>query len=123
MRDKIFLTYVITDVLFLASGALLIIFALKSKAEAARTPTVKHVARDLLLMQCPLNGQHSHPSLGQPYSIQNSGGRKCRHGLRHVPNLRTSDDHAHDSRLAQVPRIHGRRLRPIHMGYRPGYLV
>ncbi len=56
MRDKVFLTYVLMDVLFLASGALLIAFALKTEAEVAKPPNIEHVARDLLLMECPLNG-------------------------------------------------------------------
>jgi hypothetical protein len=56
------------DVLFLASGALLIIFALKTEAEVAKAPTIEHVARDLLLMECPLNGQYF-LSLHDPPSI------------------------------------------------------
>ena len=68
MRDKILLTYVLMDVLFLASGALLIVFALKTEAEVAKAPTIEHVARDLLLMECPLNGQYF-LSLHDPASI------------------------------------------------------
>ena len=59
MRDKILLTYIITDLLFVASGGLLIIFALVTKSEITSTPTLDNVARDLLFNICPLNGMLS----------------------------------------------------------------
>ena len=56
-RDNIFLTYVAADILFVVSGGLLIIFALTTEAEMAKTPTVNTIARNLLFQQCPLSGQ------------------------------------------------------------------
>jgi len=56
MRDNILLSYVLSDMLFVASGGLLIIFALTMENETNQTPTVTTVARNLLLLQCPLRG-------------------------------------------------------------------
>jgi hypothetical protein len=56
-NDRILLTYVAADLLFVISGALLIIFALNTKVEATETPTLENIARDLLLNTCPLNGR------------------------------------------------------------------
>jgi len=42
------------DILFVVSGGLLIIFALTTEAETSQTPTVQTVARNLLLLKCPL---------------------------------------------------------------------
>lgn len=53
-RDNIFLTYVLSDILFVASGGLLIIFALTTENEMNQTPTVQTVAQNLLFQQCPL---------------------------------------------------------------------
>jgi hypothetical protein len=57
MRDNIFLAYVLADIVFVASGGLLIFFALMTEAEVAKAPTVQTVARNLLLQQCPLTGE------------------------------------------------------------------
>jgi len=54
MRDNILIAYVLVDVLFLVSGGLLIIFALMTEAETSHTPTAQTVARNLLLLKCPL---------------------------------------------------------------------
>ncbi|CAG8951343.1 hypothetical protein HYFRA_00008093 [Hymenoscyphus fraxineus] len=54
-RDNILLTYVGIDMLFVATGALLIIFALETQAESAKEFTKDTVVRDLLLGMCPLN--------------------------------------------------------------------
>jgi hypothetical protein len=56
-NDRILLTYVAADLLFVISGGLLIIFALTTKVEAREVPTLDNVARDLLLDTCPLNGE------------------------------------------------------------------
>lgn len=55
MRDNILTAYVLVDLLFVAAGGLLIIFALVTKAEIAATPTIDNVARELLFDMCPLN--------------------------------------------------------------------
>ncbi|KAI6711927.1 hypothetical protein JHW43_005499 [Diplocarpon mali] len=54
-RDNILLTYLGIDALFLATGGLLMIFALVTKTEIAENPTADNVARDLLFDMCPLN--------------------------------------------------------------------
>jgi hypothetical protein len=59
MRDNILLTYVIVDLLFVVSGGLLLIFALETESMTTDAPTVTTVARNLLLMQCPLSGPSS----------------------------------------------------------------
>ena len=56
MKDRIFLTYVLVDLLFVACGGVLLIFALVTKAEITQVPTLDNVAHDLLLDTCPLNG-------------------------------------------------------------------
>lgn len=43
------------DLLFVVSGGLLIVFALWTEGETKQTPTLKTVARNLILLQCPLN--------------------------------------------------------------------
>ncbi|ATZ53842.1 Bcpls1 [Botrytis cinerea B05.10] len=55
MADKILLTYVILDILFVGSGALLLGFALTTKTGTSQAPTIASVATDLLLMGTPLN--------------------------------------------------------------------
>jgi hypothetical protein len=57
VRDKIFLTYVAADVLFVVSGGLLILFSLKTEAELTNTPTVQNLAQILLLRECSQSGQ------------------------------------------------------------------
>ncbi|KAJ5054927.1 uncharacterized protein L3040_001189 [Drepanopeziza brunnea f. sp. 'multigermtubi'] len=54
-RDNILLTYFLVDVLFVATGGLLIIFAFTTKFEITEQKTADNVARDLLLDMCPLN--------------------------------------------------------------------
>ena len=56
MKDRIFLTYVLVDLLFVACGGVLLVFALVTKAEITQTPTLDNIAHDLLLNMCPLNG-------------------------------------------------------------------
>jgi len=60
MTNKILLTYIGADLLFLISGGLLIIFALTTEAQNSSNPTVKTVANDLLLQTCPLNGMYTY---------------------------------------------------------------
>jgi len=56
MKDKILLTFILTDLLFLGTGGLLIGFSLITEAEKTNTPTVSTIARNLLLAMCPLTG-------------------------------------------------------------------
>ncbi|EHK97675.1 hypothetical protein M7I_6560 [Glarea lozoyensis 74030] len=54
-RDNILLTYVVVDVLFVVTGALLIIFSINTQIEIAKPFTKDNVVKDLLLGMCPLN--------------------------------------------------------------------
>jgi hypothetical protein len=56
MRDNILLSFVAVEVLFVITGALLLIFALNMESEITQAPTIKTVAKNLLLMMCPLSG-------------------------------------------------------------------
>jgi hypothetical protein len=58
-RDNILLTYVVVDVLFVVTGALLIIFAINTQIEIAKPFTKDNVVKDLLLGMCPLNGREN----------------------------------------------------------------
>ena len=57
-RDNILLTYVVVDVLFVLTGALLIIFAITTQSEITKSFTKANVVDDLLLGMCPLNGKN-----------------------------------------------------------------
>lgn len=79
-RDNILLTYVGLDILFVSTGALLIVFALNNQAESAKEFTKDTVVRDLLLGMCPLNGNN--PLLPVPHHApshheQNTDLEKC----------------------------------------------
>jgi len=52
--NKITLTYLLTSLLFLLTGALIISFSLISESLIRSTPTISNVAQDLLLGECPL---------------------------------------------------------------------
>jgi hypothetical protein len=52
--DKILLSYIVVDLVFLITGGLLIIFALTVEAQNKNAPTAANVANDLLLQTCPL---------------------------------------------------------------------
>jgi hypothetical protein len=56
--DKTFWTFVGVDMLFLGSGAMMMVFALVIQASATKELSVKTVSRDLLLQECPLRGKH-----------------------------------------------------------------
>lgn len=68
-RDNILLTYVGLDILFVSTGALLIIFALNNQAETAKEFTKDTVVRDLLLGMCPLNGTKTREKIPSKFSI------------------------------------------------------
>ncbi|RAL59159.1 hypothetical protein DID88_006715 [Monilinia fructigena] len=55
MADKILWTYIILDLLFVGSGALLLGFALNTKASTSQAPTISSVSANLLLLSTPLN--------------------------------------------------------------------
>ncbi|KAM3080801.1 hypothetical protein ACMFMG_005727 [Clarireedia jacksonii] len=55
MADKVLWTYIVLDVLFVASGALMLGFALTTKSGTSQAPTIASVATNLLLMGTPLN--------------------------------------------------------------------
>lgn len=64
-NDKILLTYIGADLLFVASGALLLVFALTQQVQDQETATLDNVAVNLLFSTCPLSGKHS-PSSSRP---------------------------------------------------------
>ncbi|KAI9659684.1 MAG: phospholipid scramblase 1 [Trizodia sp. TS-e1964] len=55
MVDKLLLTYLLVDVLFLGSGALLAYVAISTQREINHGPTIDTVARDVLLDHAPLS--------------------------------------------------------------------
>ncbi|KAJ8066828.1 hypothetical protein OCU04_004210 [Sclerotinia nivalis] len=55
MADKILWTYIILDLLFVSSGALLLGFALTTKAGTSQAPIISSVGTNLLLEGTPLN--------------------------------------------------------------------
>jgi len=59
MVDKILVTFVLSDFLFLLTGALLIGFSVISQNDAAQTPTLSNVTTNLLLGRLPLTGVFS----------------------------------------------------------------
>jgi len=59
MVNKILVTFILADFLFLITGGLLIGFALVTQNEIASTPTKANVARNLILDVCPLKGRKS----------------------------------------------------------------
>lgn len=56
MRNKVLLTFVLNDMMFLFAGAFLLGFSLVSQKLERSVPTASSVARDLLLLECPLSG-------------------------------------------------------------------
>jgi len=58
MVNKILVTFILADFLFLITGGLLIGFALVTHNEIASTPTKANVARNLILDVCPLKGEN-----------------------------------------------------------------
>ncbi|KAG9248065.1 tetraspanin [Calycina marina] len=52
-RDNVLLAYIASDLLFVAAGGLLIIFALIIESYDSQTMTVSNVARNLILGLCP----------------------------------------------------------------------
>ncbi|RDW92444.1 hypothetical protein BP5796_01838 [Coleophoma crateriformis] len=54
MRNNILLTYVVMDLLFVATGALLLVFSLSMESRVRATPTLANITTNLLLDVCPL---------------------------------------------------------------------
>jgi hypothetical protein len=54
--DKTFATFVAVEAGFVATGTMMLIFALNTQASIARPFTIDNVARDLLLQECPVRG-------------------------------------------------------------------
>ncbi len=124
MQDKILLTYILADLLFLVSGALLIIFALTTKASNTSTPTVNSVANELLLDTCPLNGQSRFLTLiNASTNGKSSGYRQCSLDLRDFLTLGPSYGFTNNERMAQTQRILDCRLRALHLDHRSDDLV
>ncbi|EAS30338.3 tetraspanin [Coccidioides immitis RS] len=57
MRDKLLLTYLVADVLFLGGGALILTVALTARDKIRSAPTLDNVAERLLLAHCPQLGE------------------------------------------------------------------
>jgi hypothetical protein len=62
MMNKLMLTYLGVEFLFLISGGLLLGFSLVSEQQERGTKTVSNVAYDILLGQCPLTGMRRNNS-------------------------------------------------------------
>ncbi|KAI9809307.1 MAG: hypothetical protein M1825_002598 [Sarcosagium campestre] len=56
MIDKILISFVVTDLIFLGTGILFVAEAVMFMNEMAAEPTLETVARDLLLQQTPVKG-------------------------------------------------------------------
>lgn len=56
MVNKIIVTFIGTNFLFLVGGALLVAFAVVSKNDMKQTTTISNVANNLLLSRCPTTG-------------------------------------------------------------------
>jgi hypothetical protein len=123
-RDNILVTYVVVDVLFVVTGALLIIFAINTQMEIAKPFTKDNVVKDLLLGMCPLNGK---TMLALYFTVEinivTSCPWKCGSRLPNLPSLDPSDSHANNPHMAKDPRVHDGRLCDLHIGSRFGYLV
>jgi hypothetical protein len=124
MNDKILLTYMGIDVLFVITGGLLIIFALTTKNNLSQTLTADNVATDLLLAMCPLNGELLLSyTLNENANKYHSGNCQCSLRLFYLPRLRTSNCDANNTRLAKVQRLPDCSFRPVHHDHRSHDLV
>ena len=56
MPDKLLLTFIFFDALFVGGGALILVVALFTKSSISGPQTSKNAATDLLLDECPLSG-------------------------------------------------------------------
>lgn len=56
MANKILLSFLVVDALFLVSGALLLAFPLINNAAMNAPPDTETIARNLLLERCPMTG-------------------------------------------------------------------
>jgi hypothetical protein len=55
--NKLMLSFIAVDFLFLACGALILGFSLIAEQQERATPTVKNVAYNIILTECPLTGK------------------------------------------------------------------
>lgn len=53
MKDKVLLTFLLVELLFLTSGALLMVFAFTTQGNISANPKLSTVARDLVLREIP----------------------------------------------------------------------
>ncbi|KAH8811501.1 hypothetical protein F5884DRAFT_854845 [Xylogone sp. PMI_703] len=54
MKDRILLTFALSEFLFLVCGGLILVFSLVEKSERNKAPTLDNVATNILLSMCPL---------------------------------------------------------------------
>lgn len=103
MRDNILLTYIVANMLFVIGGGLLLVFGLVMEGMTSGTPTVATVARNLVLLQCPLKGLQFIVKWGCPCANKHrSCYRKCRSRLRYIPDVRPGDGDALFSWLVKI---------------------
>lgn len=57
MPDKVVITFLIVDAIFVASGAFLLAIVFTTRAREDRPRNTDNVAADLLLMNTPLGGK------------------------------------------------------------------
>jgi len=61
--DKTWATFLAVEAGFVATGTMMLIFALNTQASVARPFTIDNVARDILLQECPVRGKYTLPKL------------------------------------------------------------
>ena len=127
-RDNILLAYVAADILFVAAGGLLIIFALMIESETGNAPTVKTVSRKLLLLVCPAKCMFpywfsSMVNCGFITDMKYSRYCECRSHLPRLLGFRPCNGNPIYTRLVEATWIHGDNLCVVHHGSWFNYLV
>lgn len=123
MVDKIMLSFLLLDFLFVASGGLLIATVFINKASMATQPTTTNVAADMLLMQTPLTGNRPLIQKLAFANVSHRCNRQRRPNLRYLPHLPPRRRPLHQPPLAQTNRLDDRRHRTRHAPPRRQHLV
>ena len=123
--NKLMLTYLVVDFLFLACGGLLLGFSLISEQQERAAPTVSNVPYMLLLSECPLTGTAT-----KVFYVVISGLIRCpsRHcechfRLLHFPHLPAGPRPTDEPWLAQAAGLACRYMLRLLPYSWPGHLV
>ena len=129
MVNKIMLTFVGTNFLFLVGGALLVAFSVVSRNDMKQATTMSNVANNLLLSKSPITGsspQNSQAPKGRScHDANNSASDPCQRHLRvrdvplGAPGIHTPAQ----SRLPQSPWLAHRHMHDFHYDTRPDSVV